>query len=255
MENQAAPTAAGIYDYMLGGDHHSAADREAAERAMAFTPAVRAEVLENRAFMRRAVRYIASQGVRQYIDLGSGFPAAGPVHEVAAEFVTDPRVLYVDYDPRVADLSRRTLRSHPNAGVIIRDVRDPWDIIDDPVTARLIDWSEPVAMLMVSILHFIGDDENPAEIIATFRDRMASGSYLVVSHASAGDAPDLAEKVRKEWDGARSEVLLRTPREVEDFFVGFEMTGPGLVSTTEWGTGRPAPTGQGVILAAVARVP
>jgi O-methyltransferase involved in polyketide biosynthesis len=251
----AAPTAAGIYDYLIGGHHHSAVDRDAAEKALTLAPAVRSEARENRAFMQRAVRYVAEQGVRQYIDLGSGFPSAGPVHEVAAEIVTDPRVLYVDYDPEAVRLSRDMLRSSPHTIVIPSDLRQPWDIIDDPGTARLIDWSQPVAVLMVAILHFIRDDENPGEIIATFRDHMASGSYLILSHGSGGEMPDVAEEAGKAWDSVRSRLTLRTPREVEDLFVGFEMIDPGLVTTTEWGTDRPAPTDQGVCLAAVARVP
>ena len=248
------PTPAGIYDYLLRGHHHSAADREAAEKALALAPETRFAALENRAFLQRAVRYAAACGVRQYIDIGSGFPTAGSVHEVAATVVSDPHVIYVDYDPAVTEVSRELLRS-PNVAVVAHDLRYPWDIIDDHTVDRLIDWSEPVAILMVAILHFVTDQENPAEIIATLRDRMSPGSYLVLSHGSHGENPDVAEEAARAWDSARSPITLRTPREIADLFIGFELVPPGLVTTTEWGTEDPAPTGQALILAAVGQVP
>src|SRR5450759_2322755 len=170
---------AGIYDYLIGGAHHSAADREAAQRALASAPEARPIALENRAFLQRAVRYIAHRGVSQYIDVGSGFPTASPVHEIAADIVADPHVLYVDYDPAVIALSRELPQS-PAVVTVAHDLRRPWGIIDDPDVARLVDWSEPVALLMVALLHFVTDSENPGEIIATFRDHMAPGSYLVL---------------------------------------------------------------------------
>ncbi len=120
----ARPTPAGIYDYLLGGQHYSAADQAAAEQAVAMTPATRSEVIENRAFLRRAVRYLASQGITQYLDLGSGYPAGGAVHQTAAEVITSPRVVYVDNDPRVAEISLSLLDS-PDTAVIVRDVRRP----------------------------------------------------------------------------------------------------------------------------------
>jgi S-adenosyl methyltransferase len=250
----AGPTPAGIYDYLLGGENHSLADRDAAERALAIAPATRSEVLENRDFLQRAVRYVASQGVTQYIDLGSGYPTAGAVHEIAGETVPDPHVVYVDYDPLVAERSQEMLRS-PHTITIVHDLRHPWEIIDDPQLAQVIDWSRPVAVLMVAILHFVRDSDNPTEIIATFRDHMVPGSFLVLSHGCAGDAPDQAEEARRAWDRATSAVTLRTPRQIEDMLVGFELAEPGLVSTTEWRTDRAAPSGHGVILAAVGRVP
>jgi len=248
----AAPTAAGIYDYLLHGEHHSPADREAAEKALAIAPEARFAALENRAFLQRAVRHIATTGVRQYIDIGSGYPTAGSVHEVAAEVVADPHVVYVDYDPAVARLSQTLLRS-ANIATVVHDLRHPWEIIDDPDVARLIDWSKPVAVLMVAILHFVADD--PAEIIATFRDHMVPGSYLVVSHATQGENPDGAEEAARAWDEATSRITLRTATAIEDLFTGFELVPPGLVTTTEWGTAEPAPTGQGLILAGVGTVP
>lgn len=249
-----SPTAAGIYDYLLGGQHHSAADHEAAEKALAIAPEARFAAVQNRSFVQRAARYAAASGVCQYIDLGSGFPTAGPVHEVAGAIMADPHVVYVDYDPAVTALSATLLHS-PNVAAVAHDLRRPWDIIDDATVARLIDWSEPVALLMAAILHFVTDEENPREIIATFRDLMVPGSYLVLSHVSHGESPDVVEEAAHVWDNVRSHVTLRTPREIEDLFSGFDLVPPGLVTTTEWGTDAPAPTGQGLVLAAVGRVP
>lgn len=248
------PTPAGIYDYFLGGKHFSEADRLAAEQVMALAPEVRSEAIENRAFLQRAVRYVAGQGVTQYVDIGSGFPTSGPVHEIAGESIAAPHVLYVDYDPAVAVLGRQLVHS-PTVASVVHDLRRPWDIIDDADAVRLIDWNKPVAVLMVGILHFISGDENPAEIVATFRDHMARGSFLVLSHGSAGETPDASDEAAQGWDSAKSMLTLRTPREIEDLLVGFELVPPGLVTSTEWGTDRPAPTGQGVGLAVVARVP
>jgi hypothetical protein len=248
------PSPAGIYNYLLNGTHYSAADREAAESALAIAPEARFAALENRAFLQRAVRHAAARGVRQYVDIGSGYPTVGPVHEAAAEVVADPRVVYVDYDPAVAGLSH-ALRQSPNVITAVHDLRRPWDIIDDPEVAGLIDWSQPVALLMVAILHFVTDEEDPAEIIATFRDQMAPGSYLILSHACHGENPDAAEEAARAWDSARSRMALRPPTAIEDLFAGFELVPPGLVTTTEWGTGQPAPTGQALILAGVGRAP
>jgi hypothetical protein len=246
-----APRPAGIYDYILGGTHHTAADRAAAEKAIASAPETRTGIVENRAFVQRAVRYIAGHGVRQFIDIGSGYPTAGPVHEVAAEVIADPHVLYVDYDPAVIALARNIARS-PHVAAIARDVRKPREIIDAPDTARLIDWSEPVAVLMTALLHFVSDDEDPARIVAVFRERMAPGSYLVLSHGSFGGNREAVERGAGAWNRAASQMNVRTPEEIEAFFAGLELIDPGLVTVQEWGTDRPAPTGQGVVIAGVA---
>jgi O-methyltransferase involved in polyketide biosynthesis len=246
------PTAAGIYDYLLGGSHHGVADRKAAEEALALAPEARFAARENRAFMQRAVRYAAAHGVTQFVDIGSGYPATGAVHETAAEIVDSPRVLYVDHDPLVAAFSRKTIRS-PHVAAVMHDLRHPWEIIDDPVTAQVIDWSRPVAVLMVAILHFVKDD--PGQIIATFRDHMVPGSFLVLSHGVHGENPERAEEAAQKWGSGKSAFYLRTPSEVEDMFTGFDLVEPGLTTTTEWRTGRPAPTDQAVMLAAVGRCP
>lgn len=252
--DEPTPTPAGIYDYLLGGTHHTAADREAAEKAMAAAPEGRSGIIENRAFMQRAVRFAANRGIRQYVDLGSGYPTVGPVHEVAGEIIADPRVLYVDYDPGVIALSRRIVQS-PKVTAAAYDVRDPDAILASPELAELIDWSEPVAVLMVAVLHFVTDEENPTRIVAAFRERMAPGSYLVLSHASYGENPEGGQRAAGGWSRAKSAMTLRTREEIGSFFAGLELASPGLVTAQEWGTDTPAPKGQAVVLAGVARVP
>jgi O-methyltransferase involved in polyketide biosynthesis len=246
----AAPTPAGIYDYMLGGRHHTAADREAAERALAAAPEARAAIVANRAFLQRAIRFAAANGVRQYIDLGSGYPAAGSVHEVAAEQVSDPRVLYVDYDPAVVALSRQVI-SAPTVTAAIYDIRDPDRIIASPEVAELIDWSQPVAVVMVALLHFITDEEDPARVVAAFRERMAPGSYLIVSHVCYGENPEGAQRGAERLSRSTSQVTIRTREEIASFFTGLTLASPGLVPVQQWGTAGAAPQGEAVMLAGV----
>jgi SAM-dependent methyltransferase len=248
---------AGIYDYLLGGVNFSPADRLAAEKALAIVPETRAAAVDNRAFLQRAVRYVSERGVRQFVDIGSGFPSVGAVHEIAQEYFTDPHVVYVDYDPAVAALSQRLLAS-PNTVVTVHDVRRPIEIINDPEVLRLIDWTQPAAVLMVAILHFVTDEESPADLVSAFAELMAPGSYLVLSHVSVGERPERpeqAEDAAKVWDRSRSPITLRTTSEVRELFTGFEVVPPGLVSTREWGTAEPAPEGQAKVIAAVGRRP
>lgn len=154
------PAPAGIYDYMLGGTRFTDADQQAAEHAEATTPGVRAAILDNRAFAQRAVRHLAGQGIRQFIDLGSGYPTAGAVHETAAEIATRLRVLYVDYDPDVVTVTNE-LVTMPGVAAAAYDLRRPAEIIDSPEAAKVIDWSQPVAVLMIAVLHFVSDAANP----------------------------------------------------------------------------------------------
>lgn len=248
------PSQAGIYDYLLDGDQHSPADRAAAEQAMAAMPQIRLAARENRAFLQRAVRYAARHGVRQYLDIGSGFPATGPVHEVAAEIVADPHVVYVDFDPAVIAVSRELLRS-PWLTAVNHDFRRPADILGDPAVAALIDWSEPVAISLVAVLHFVPDEADPAGIIATFRDRLAPGSYLILSHGSAAARPPDGQDPAPIWDRTRSPVTGRTRQQIENLFTGFDLVPPGLVTSSEWGTTATAPITRDLVLAGVGRRP
>jgi hypothetical protein len=243
-------SSAGMYDYLLGGTNHSDADRLAAEKALAVVPETRFAAVENRAFTQRAVRYAARRGVRQYLDAGSGFPTAGPVHQIASQTVAHPRVVYVDSDPWVVALGSELLSS---ADTVItgHDLRRPGEIITDPEVTRLIDWSEPVAVLMTAVLHYLADLDHPGEIIAAFRERMAPGSYLILSHVSREGSPGWAENAAEVWHRDRSPVTLRTAAEISALFTGFELLPPGLVTTAAWSTAGSAPASRPLMLAGV----
>jgi S-adenosyl methyltransferase len=246
------PTPAGIYDYMLGGTYFTEADRRAAEQAEATAPGVRGAILENRAFAQRAVRYLARQGIRQFIDLGSGYPTVGAVHETAAEITAEPRVLYVDYDPAVVSLTNQ-ITAAPGVAAAAYDLRRPGEITGSPEAAKVINWSRPVAVLMVAVLHFVSDAEDPAGIVAAFRERMAPGSYLALSHGAFGADRAAVEQGARAWDNAPSAMHVRTRDQVAALFSGFNLVPPGVVSVQEWGTDRPMPETAGVVLAGVAR--
>ena len=247
-------SSAGMYDYLLGGANHSDADSRAAEKALAVVPETRFAAVENRAFAQRAVRYAARHGVRQFLDIGSGLPAAGPVHQIAGEIVADPHVVYVDFDPWVVVRGSEMLTSADTI-MVGHDLRRPRDIVANPQVARLIDWSEPVAILMTAVLHYVHDTDEPGEIIADFRERMAAGSYLILSHVSQGTTPDWAQQAVRIWHRDRPPVTLRTAAEIRALFTGFDLLPPGLVTTAEWGTTGSAPVSRPLMLAGVGVLP
>ena len=172
--NMTVPNAARMYDYYLGGVNYFPADRDAAEHVLRVAPWIRATALENRAFLGRAVEYLAGQaGIRQFVDIGTGLPTAGNVHEVAHRIAPDARVAYVDNDPVVLGQSRALLSKVENTVTIRADLRQPQGIIDHPDLAGFIDWAQPVALLLVAVVHFIQDHENPQAIIGQYRNAMA----------------------------------------------------------------------------------
>lgn len=257
MNDRGRPTAAGMYEVLLGdvgGHHHSQADRDAAEKALAAAPEAATAARENRRFVQRVVRYLANRGIRQYIDMGSGFPAKGQVHEIAAEIVDNPHVVYVDHDPLVARESEAMLPADGNVVVITGDLREPWELLKDQEIKRVIDWTEPVALLFASVLHFVADDENVKKILAIWREHVVPGSYLLVSHASPGENPEGAAQAAQAWRRSRTPIYPRSPAEIQEFFVGCELVvAQELVTTSEWGTDTVAAEHQAVILAAVGR--
>ena len=166
------PAPARVYDYLLGGKGHFAADREVADRVLASVPAGRTAARENRAFLGRAVRYLAAeQGVRQFLDIGTGLPAAGNVHEVAQRDAPESRVVYVDRDPMVIAHARALLTSSPEgrAGYLLADLRDPEAILGDPVTRETIDFTQPAALILTAVLHHVQDEDSPEKIVAAFQ--------------------------------------------------------------------------------------
>ena len=231
--------AARIYDYLLGGSHNFLADQDVARALAAVEPNVRLFARANREFLGRAVRFLSQAGIRQFLDIGSGIPTEGNVHQVAQRAAPGTRVVYADIDPVAVAHSKTILAWNENAAVIQADLRDPEKILTDPATERLIDFSQPAGLLLVSVLPFIADVEDPWHIVATLRDALAPGSYLVLCHGTDEGQPAMIQAMDKVYNrnvairaGARSRAdILR-------FFDGFRLVPPGLVDPSLW---RPDP--------------
>ena len=229
-----------VYDYWLGGTHNFQADRDAARAILAIEPHGRAVIRANRDFLARAVRFLVDQGVRQFVDIGSGIPTQGNVHEVAQRAAPGARVVYADLDPVAVAHSRAILAGNPAARVIQGDVRDPGKILADQELRRLIDFGKPVGLLLVAVLHFLSDKEDPYRTVASYRDALAPGSYLVVSHGTDEGKPELAAAAAKMYNRNVSQARLRSRAEVERFFDGFGLVEPGVVGLPEWRPDGPA---------------
>ena len=225
-----------IYEYLLGGMHYFDVDREAAETALRHVPQGRAMVQENRAFLARAVRFLAGSGITQFLDLGSGLPGTGNIGRVARSVAPDSRIVFVDYDPMVAVHARALVADADPArtAVVLADVRRPERVLADPELRRVLDLDRPVAILMAALLHFISPREKPHRIVRTFLDAVPSGSALVITHLTDGGHPDQAEAARKAWDRATSRLYLRTEAEIKAMFDGTGLVEPGLVPRPLW---------------------
>ena len=241
------PNVARIYDYLLGGKDNFAADRAAANQLIAAIPDVAAIARDNRSFLGRVVRYLAMQaGIRQFLDLGSGLPTQANVHELAQGVAPDVRVVYVDDDPVVASHGRAVLASRDRVAMALADLRDPASVRQHPDVAGLLDWTQPIAVLCTSTLHFVADEDEPHTIIAGYRDHMAPGSYLAITHGTMEEDPARErDKAAGVYRQASAQLHVRPLADVRRFFDGFELVEPGLVWITEW---RPepgtAPTGR-----------
>lgn len=229
-----------MYDYFLDGKDNFAADRQAADKLTALMPQLPAVARANRSFVRRAVRFAAGQGIRQFIDVGAGLPTQGNVHEVARQAAPDARVVYVDNDPVVCSHGRALLADRA-VGIIEADLRCPEQIISHPLTWTLIDLAEPVALLFTSVLHFVPDDGAARAVIARFAEVMAPGSCLVISHGTLETRPDdpRARLSTEVYSRASAPLALRPVESVRSLFDGFELVDPGLVWISQW---RPSPS-------------
>ena len=199
--DMAGPSPARIYDYMLGGWHSRPADREAAAKLKDAVPEFHEIAWANRGFHQRAARWIAEQGVRQFLDLGSGFPTVGNTHEVVREPQTTARVVYVDMDPAVAEFGY-ALDGDDGATLIQADLRDPDALLAQPELVRLIDFTEPVGLIMTGVMHFVADGSDPWGLVRRYLRPLAAGSYLALSHATADGMPPLAVQ---RWQDVYSE--------------------------------------------------
>jgi hypothetical protein len=235
------PTAARMYDYWLGGHDNFAADRKAALQVSEIAPEAPLMARENRKFLRRAVRYLAAEaGITQFLDIGTGLPTAGNVHQVAQETNQDARVVYVDNDPMVMAHSR-ALKTGGNTVVIEADLRSPQVILDHPGTRGLIDFGQPLAVLLAAVLHFVGDEDQPYAIVSTIRDALPPGSYLMLSHVAGDIRPGVAAKSEAEYKKVAPGATLRTRKEILRFFTGLELVEPGLVQVPYWRPEEPEP--------------
>ncbi|MFG2126995.1 SAM-dependent methyltransferase [Streptomyces sp. NPDC048751] len=231
------PSVARIYDYYLGGSHNFEADREAARQAMEFMPGLPKIMQANRAFMRRAVRFAADEGITQFLDIGSGIPTFGNVHEVAQAASPGARVVYVDHDPVAVAHSQAVLAGNADAAVVAADLRKPQEILADSQVLDLIDLNRPVALLLVAILHFVEDADDPYGAVAELREALAPGSLLILTHASYEGiplAPERAEGAVDVYKGIRNPLIMRSRDEIARFFEGYDMVEPGLVSPPRW---------------------
>jgi SAM-dependent methyltransferase len=236
----ATPTASRIYDYLLGGSHNFAADRAVAEQAVAAMPHLPAVLRENRRFLGRAVRHLVGEvGIDQFLDLGSGIPTAGNVHDVTAGINPAARVVYVDIDPVAVTHSRAILDGHPHAAAVAGDLRRPAEVLADPVVRGLLDLDRPVAVLLVASLHFVADDATAAGVLAQLRDALAPGSHLAVSHASDdGRPPAGIRDAQSVYARADTAVTMRSRETLAAMLDGWQPVPPGIVACPRW---RPDP--------------
>jgi len=229
------PNPARIYDALLGGKDNFPADRDAAHAILNVAPQARRGARENRAFLQRAVRYLAADaGIRLFLDIGTGLPTQGNVHQIAQAVSPDVRVAYVDNDPVVHVHANALLADNTTTVAVLADLREPEVILGHPQVRRLLDLAQPVAVLLVAVLHFLRDEEDPAGIVARLRDAMAPGSFLVLSHATADFHPEAAAKVAAVYEQASAPLVPRSGSQVERFFGGFELLEPGLVQPPAW---------------------
>ncbi|TYB42860.1 SAM-dependent methyltransferase [Actinomadura chibensis] len=227
------PNAARMYDYYLGGKDNYPADRAAAEKIMALGPS-RDICIANRRFLGRAVRLAARQGITQFLDLGTGLPTQDNVHEVAKRVAPDARVVYVDNDPVVLAHARALRAIDDTTTVVRQDVREPGRILAHREVERLIDFSRPVAVLFVAILHCLTDEEDPWGVVRTFAERMAPGSHLIVSHLTDDAHPEIGAAAREVYDGANAPLIHRSHAAISRFFEGFDLLEPGVTAVNEW---------------------
>jgi SAM-dependent methyltransferase len=228
------PNAARMYDYYLGGSHNTSADRALAERVLAADPRVRAVARANRSFLRRVVRLLVAGGIRQFLDLGSGIPTAGHVHEIAHTTDPDVKVAYVDNEPVAVSATRRLITDQPNVTITAADLRDVDTVLTAPGVTGLLDFSKPVAVLAFSVMHFLPDEANPAGVLAGYRAALVPGSYLVLSHiAPTGAASD--SDITSLYQRSSNAAWVRTPEQIAALFPpDMPLVAPGLVPVTEW---------------------
>jgi hypothetical protein len=234
-EQLSVPNAARMYDYYLGGHHNMAIDRAAADRAIGIYPGFPLFMRVNRAFLRRAVKYIVDQGIARLLDIGSGIPTVGNVHLVAQALNPDAQVVYVDVDPVVLAHSTAMLRGNPRAQIIGGDLREPRSILNQPAVRELLEPGEPVGLILAFVLHFIADDQQALDVVRTLRDALPAGSYVILSHGTMESLPPVIfDQLVRLYSTTSQPVRIRTRAEIEAFFEGLELVEPGVVFVPLW---------------------
>lgn len=227
-------SSARVYDYLLGGKDNFEVDRAVAETMLQAEPQARACIWQNRRFLMRAVRYLAEEGgIRQFLDIGTGLPTQDNVHQVVQRYAPDSRVVYVDNDPVVA-VHARALMAPSDVAVVEADLRSPLDILAEPQVREMIDSGRPVALLLVAVLHFIDESDDPYGIVDRLMDGLPAGSHLVISHGTRQLSPEVADTAQDAYGGANAHLALRTREQITRFFEGLEMVPPGLVWSKDW---------------------
>ncbi|HEV2378060.1 MAG TPA: SAM-dependent methyltransferase [Streptosporangiaceae bacterium] len=230
-----------VYDYLLGGTHNFLADQDVGRALTALEPNARGIGHANRAFLGRSVRTLCAAGIHQFLDIGSGIPTQGNVHEVAQQARPGAHVVYVDIDPVAIAHSKAILAGNDNATIIDADLRDPARILSHEGTRALIDFSQPVGLLLVAVLHFISDADDPWRIVATLREALAPGSCLVISHGTTEGRPDLAHAAEQLYRrGVSASIHMRPRADITRFFDGFDILDPGVVEIPQWRPASPA---------------
>ncbi|GIF22542.1 hypothetical protein BJ973_002866 [Actinoplanes tereljensis] len=230
------------YNYWLGGKDHFAADRESGDQLQALFPKVRLGALANRALLQRATRFLAAEaGIRQFLDIGTGLPTADNTHEVAQSVAPDSRIVYVDNDPMVMVHARALLTSSPQGrtAYIEADLNDPAKILADPVVRSTLDFAQPIALMLIAVLHFVHGDGAAKPIVRELLDALPPGSYLVATHATSDfGTPEQQALYRQLIEEGKSDVWTRPKDEFTDLFEGLDLVEPGVVPASEW---RPEP--------------
>jgi SAM-dependent methyltransferase len=240
------PSVARVYDAVLGGKDNFAVDRAVAARRLELIPDGGQGARLSRAFLARGVRHLARLGVRQFLDIGSGLPTAQNTHQVAQSVIPDARVVYVDHDPMVLSHARALLTDNPFTEAVLGDLRQPEEILGDPVVKDFLDWSRPVGLLLLGIVHHLADQDDPGRLVRSLLDQLPPGSYLLLSHFC--DASPEARTLEQAFQQMLGSGRMRSQEEIRAFFDGSELLEPGVVPVVGWhpeeeppGTGAPEP--------------
>ncbi len=255
------PSVARAHDYFLGGSFNTPVDRAFAEHVLDILPASKTMALDNRNFLRRVVTYLVDNGVRQFIDIGSGIPTVGNVHHIARALSPGVPVVHADNDPVAVTQSRLLLRDDPVTVVVDADLRHPTGILDHPTVRGLLDFSQPIGLVMIAVLHFIPDHDNPAAIITAYRDALPPGSYLALSHLTHDTAPpelhDQVQRCISAYHNSTNPLTARTRDTLATWLTGLDLVPPGITVANSWRPDDASSTGpdHDLVLGAVARLP